>query len=155
MTEEKINPILDLYKANTSFFQRLGELVQQVNQQWPNETQRAIADAVSESGDDFRKLLGARDFPTLIALQSSIVLRQCEKRQDAIQAALRSGIECRDELAEALRQWQQNLAEIAGNADNAPHIMDPWIAYLGQFSQFWAKAANAVGIQGKGDGLDK
>ncbi|MDR8398369.1 hypothetical protein NE850_18670 [Paraburkholderia sp. USG1] len=148
MSEERINILLELYKANTLFFGQVAALAHQAGQQWQSESQRAIATAVAESGAELKELLEAKDLPALLASQTGIASRRWEKYQGSVQAALLASAGSPDavvrKLAEAFGDWQRRVSEVTGTAVPAAGV---WFGYPNPFQQFWSNVADGNGAK--------
>ncbi|WP_180970731.1 phasin family protein [Burkholderia sp. WAC0059] len=149
MSEDRTNALLELYKANTQFFEQLTGIAQQASQQWQSRSQQAVAAALAESEAELKALLDAKDLPALLASQTGIVRRRWEQHQGAIQAALQADAgnpaEVVTKLTEVFGAWHRRVSEVAGGTTFAAGA---WSGYPNPFLQFWTSVANGSGAQG-------
>lgn len=132
-----------LWKANLDLQTRIGRLLQEGGQQWLETGTRAIGESAAEFDAEARRLLQAGDWQALAALPVETFWRQAEQRmgdgQAAAQAALQAQESFANGLAEALQEWQRDLAKawaVAGiDAGAMPGIAGSWDAMLSNLEQ--------------------
>lgn len=117
------NALLDMYRINTAFFQRLTQLSQQSHQQWLELSRQTCAEAGTRYGAMFKTVIEARDPQSLAALPHALFAAQSQGRTEAIQesvtAALNIQAAALSRLTEAVKEWQQAASAAAGSLGNA------------------------------------
>jgi len=132
-----------LWKANLDLQTRIGRLMQEGGQQWLEQGTRALGESATEFETEARKLLQAGDWQALAALPVETFWRQAEQRLGDGQAAAQVALQAQEGfvggLAEALQEWQRDLAKawaVAGiDAGAVPGIAGSWDTLLSNLEQ--------------------
>ena len=132
-----------LWKANLDLQTRIGHLMQESGQHWLELGTRTVGESAAEFDAEARKLLQAGDWQALAALPVETFWRQAEQRlgdgQAAAQAALQAQEGFTTGLAEALQEWQRDLAKawaVAGiDAGAVPGIPGSWDTMMSNLEQ--------------------
>lgn len=127
-----------LLKANLDLQARLGELLQQGGQQWLEQGTRAAGQSAAQFQAEAARLLQAGDWQGLAALPMDTFWRQAVPAAGDGQSAATSALESQqafvDGLADALQEWQRDLAKawaVAGiDAGAVPGVAGSWEAML-------------------------
>lgn len=132
-----------LWKANLDLQMRIGGLLQEGGRQWLDVGTRAVGESAAEFQAEAGRLLQAGDWQALAALPVETFWRQAEQRvgdgQASAQAALQGQEGFVRGLAEALQEWQRDLAKawaVAGiDAGAMPGIAGSWETMLSNLEQ--------------------
>ena len=112
-----------LWKANLDLQTRLARLLQEDGREWLELGTRAMGDNASGFESEARRLLQAGDWQALAALPVEAFWRQAEQGMGDSQAVVQRALQGQEAfargLAEALQDWQRQLAE-AWQAAGAP-----------------------------------
>lgn len=103
-----------LWKANLDLQARLGRLMQEGGQQWLELGTRAVGDSAAQFQADARKLLQSGDWQALASLPFETFWRQAETGLGEGKAAAEAALQAQERfvagLADALQEWQRQLA---------------------------------------------
>jgi len=146
-----------LWKANLDLQMRLGRLLQEEGREWLEMGTRAVGEGAAGFDAQARRLLQAGDWQALAALPVETFWRQAEQRlgdgQAVAQRALQSQEEFARGLAEALQDWQRQLASAwsAAGVESraAPGTTEAWNTLLSNLQQGFA-AMMPTAATGKG-----
>lgn len=140
MSEQKIKAILGLYEANSTLFQRVGELIQEGSERWHSQRRQAIVVTSEQADAQLRELLDTHDFPALVTLQTNIVRRHWQANEEAIQEAMRRRTGSPEAflfgLMEAFSDWQRSVEKAMDDISQAS-AQGPWTEYLSLTTRFW------------------
>ena len=132
-----------LWKANLDLQTRLGRLLQDGGQQWLEQGTRAAGESAAEFQAQASRLLQAGDWQAPAALPMETFWRQTAQRTGDGEAAAQSALQAQQAfvggLAEALQEWQRDLAKawaVAGiDAGAVPGIAGSWETLLSNLQQ--------------------
>ena len=132
-----------LWKANLDLQARVGGLLQQSGQLWLEQGTRAVGESAAEFQAQAARLLQAGDWQALAALPMETFLRQSGQGAADGDKAVRSALDAQQDfvadLAEALQEWQRDLAKawaVAGiDAGAVPGVAGSWDTMLGNLQQ--------------------
>ena len=132
-----------LLKANLDLQARLGEWLQQGGRQWLEQGTRTAGESAAQFQAEAARLLQAGDWQGLAALPMETFWRQAGQQAGEGEAAAKSALESKqafvEGLAEALQEWQRDLATawaVAGiDAGAVPGVAGSWDALLANLQQ--------------------
>ena len=147
-----------LWKANLDLQARLARLLQEDGREWLELGTRAMGDSASGFETEARRLLQAGDWQALAALPVEAFWRQAEQglgdSQAVVQRALQGQEAFARGLAEALQDWQRQMAEawqVAGAPAAPAGTSQAWTTMLDNLQRSFA-AMMPASPAGKGPG---
>lgn len=136
--------LLALTKANAQWQIDITQLLQKSGAGWLRVARHFGSAGLAEAAAQIDELLGAGDWPALMALSSEILLRNASQQtgrpQALAQIAIQEQILFTNGLQRALQAWRQAMIEAF---DGDAHAQ-PFIDIMRQWGRPWTDNANAT-----------